>query len=158
MTPLPFTLTAVNPRHSRDALQLIQELDAYLLQLYPSDNVYILDLNSLNAENGLFLVGHLSGRAVACGAIVKLAAEVGEIKRLYVRPEARGQGLAKQVMARLEAEARRMGLHTLRLESGDRQPESLALYRGLGYRLIPNFGEYFGDPHSVCMEKTLGQA
>jgi ribosomal protein S18 acetylase RimI-like enzyme len=58
-------------------------------------------------------------------------------------------------MARLEAEARRMGLHTLRLETGDDQPEALALYRRLGYRRIPNFGEYIGDPLSVCMEKTL---
>ncbi|GAB4448033.1 MAG: GNAT family N-acetyltransferase [Anaerolineae bacterium] len=150
-----FTLAPVNPLHSADALELIRELDEYLLKLYPSENVYILDLSSLSAKNGLFLVGYLAGRPVACGAVVKLAAGVGEIKRLYVRPEARGQGLAKRMMARLEDEARQMGLPTLRLESGNRQPESLALYLRLGYRRIPNFGEYIGDPHSVCMEKTL---
>lgn len=150
-----FTLTAVNPQHSPDALAMIRELDAYLLQLYPSENVYILDLSKLTAENGLFLVGYLAGKPVACGAIVKLADSIGEIKRVYVRPETRGQGLSKQVMARLEAEARNMGLHTLRLETGDGQPEALGLYHRLGYRRIPNFGEYIGDPLSVCMEKTL---
>lgn len=150
-----FTLTAVNPQHSPDALAMIRELDAYLLQLYPSENVYILDLSKLTAENGLFLVGYLAEEPVACGAIVKLADSIGEIKRVYVRPETRGQGLSKQVMARLEAEARNMGLHTLRLETGDGQPEALGLYHRLGYRRIPNFGEYIGDPLSVCMEKTL---
>lgn len=150
-----FTLTAVNPQQSQDALQLIRELDQYLLQLYPSDSVYILDLSQLSAENGLFLVGYLAGEPVACGAIVKLADGIGEIKRVYVRPEERGRGLSKQVMARLEVEARRMELHTLRLETGDGQPEALGLYGRLGYRRIPNFGEYIGDPLSVCMEKKL---
>ncbi|MDJ0714271.1 MAG: hypothetical protein QNJ54_08610 [Prochloraceae cyanobacterium] len=43
----------------------------------------------------------------------------------------------------------------MKLETGDRQPEALGLYASLGYKQIPNFGEYIGDPHSICMEKKL---
>ncbi len=48
-----------------------------------------------------------------------------------------------------------IGLLKLKLETGDRQPEALGLYASLGYKQIPNFGEYVGNPHSICMEKKL---
>jgi GNAT superfamily N-acetyltransferase len=77
---------------------------------------------------------------------------------MYVRASARRRGVAAAVLAELERLATARGLTTLRLETGDRQPEAIALYESCGYRPIPAFGEYLGDPHSVCMEKRLSSA
>lgn len=150
-----FSIIKVSPLEHQDALNLIQELDTELLQRYPANNVHILDLQKTTAQNSVFLLGYIKERAVACGAISQLSAGVAEIKRVYVRPQARGQGLSKLILKQLEQEARQMGFATLKLETGTRQPESLGLYRKAGYIDIPKFGEYVDDPFSVCMEKKI---
>jgi GNAT superfamily N-acetyltransferase len=78
-----------------------------------------------------------------------------EIKRMYVRPAARGRRVGRQILAVLEAEAQRLGVRSLVLETGPRQPEAIALYEHAGYRHIPLFGEYVGSEFSVCMAKEL---
>ena len=70
---------------------------------------------------------------------------VAEIERRYVVPAARVRGLSKLVPAGLEAAARDRGWTTLRLETGPRQPEAVALYEGVGYRRIAAFGPYGDD-------------
>ncbi|WP_347058745.1 GNAT family N-acetyltransferase [Blastococcus sp. HT6-30] len=80
------------------------------------------------------------------------------VKRMYVVPAARGRGVSKAVLAGLEDAARARGWTTLRLESGPRQPEAIALYSGAGYRPIGAFGHYVGDPdaeHSLFFEQVL---
>jgi ketosteroid isomerase-like protein/GNAT superfamily N-acetyltransferase len=95
------------------------------------------------------------GAALGCGAVWALGDDAVEIKRMYVRPEARGRGLGWLILAALESEAERRGYAVLRLETGDFQPEALALYRAAGYREIPCFGAYAGAPHSRCFERRL---
>jgi GNAT superfamily N-acetyltransferase len=85
------------------------------------------------------------GTALGCGALRQIADGVGELKRMYVVPSARGRGVAKVVLAALEDEARGRGWTTLRLETGPRQPEAIALYTGAGYRPIEAFGAYVDD-------------
>jgi GNAT superfamily N-acetyltransferase len=80
---------------------------------------------------------------------------VGEIKRMYVCPAARGLGIGRAVLDALEAEARALGLTRLVLETGVRQPEAIALYERVGYARIAAFGEYVDSPLSVCMGKDL---
>lgn len=150
-----FFIKKVAPLQNQDALNLIQALDAELLQRYPANNVHTLDLQKTNSHNSVFLVGYIEEQAVACGAISQLSDGIAEIKRVYVKPQARGQGLSKLLLKRLEQEALQMGFTTLRLETGTRQPESLGLYRNAGYIDIPKFGEYVNDPFSICMEKKL---
>lgn len=150
-----FSLIKVNPLESEDALNLIEALNQELLQMYPGESVYMLDLSKTNGNNTVFLVGYLDHKPVACGAVTTLEPHIGEIKRMFVKPEARGLGLSKQIISRLEEEARAMGFTTLRLETGTEQIAALALYRKVGYYDIPQFGEYVGDPHSMCMEKKL---
>jgi len=60
------------------------------------------------------------------------------------------------MLAVLEAEARQSGIGRLRLETGTRQPEAVALYRAMGYRDVPAFPGYKDDPLSVFMAKELG--
>jgi hypothetical protein len=64
-------------------------------------------------------------------------------------------GMASRIMALLEAKSLQNGFTTLRLETGTKQPEAMALYEFLGYRRIPTFGEYVSDPYSICYEKDL---
>ncbi|MGY1764246.1 GNAT family N-acetyltransferase [Geodermatophilus sp. SYSU D00779] len=95
------------------------------------------------------------GEAVGCGALRPLGDDVAEIKRMYVVPAARGRGLSKLVLAGLEAAARDRGWTTLRLETGPRQPEAVALYEGAGYRPIAAFGPYVDADDSLFYERVL---
>lgn len=134
---------------------LIAELDAYLYSIYPADSVYALDIASLCKPNVSFAVlRDAAGNAVGCGAVV-MQPGYGEIKRVYVRPQARGQGLARRLMAALEAKAVEHGARTCMLETGPAQAEALALYERLGYRCRGPFGDYPADPHSLFMEKKV---
>ena len=84
------------------------------------------------------------GMAVGCGALRAVSPDVAELKRMYVVPVQRGRGLSKRLLAALESAAARRGWTTLRLETGPRQPEAVALYEGAGYRPIGPFGAYVG--------------
>jgi GNAT superfamily N-acetyltransferase len=96
------------------------------------------------------------GAAVGCGALRPLGDGVAEIKRMYVVPAARGRGVAKVLLAGLEAAAWDRRWTTLRLETGPQQPEAVALYEGAGYRPIPAFGPYADDPDdSLFYERVL---
>jgi ribosomal protein S18 acetylase RimI-like enzyme len=96
------------------------------------------------------------GRALGCVFLRRVADDAGEIKRLYVRPEARGQGLARALVRRLHAEARAMRLARLLLDTGAGNSAAIALYRSLGYVEIPRYAENANDPglapHLVFME------
>jgi ribosomal protein S18 acetylase RimI-like enzyme len=76
---------------------------------------------------------------------------------MYVRPAYRGRGLARLLLGALEAEARAAGIAELRLETGPRHVEALALYRSSGYENIPKYGEYARSPDSICMAKRLSR-
>lgn len=138
-----------------EVIALIAELDAYQSGLYPPESHHALDLTSVAAEQVLCAVARdENGIAVACGAVV-LNAEYGEIKRMYVKPAHRGQGLAKRMLGMLESAAKKSNCHLLKLESGPYQPEALALYAICGYERCGPYGHYRNDPLSVFMQKTL---
>ncbi len=106
-------------------------------------------------DDASYLVVVLDGRAVACGAVQHLDADTAELKRMYVRPAYRGRGIARQLLAALEECALVAGHSRLRLETGTYLPAAIALYRSAGYQPIPVYGEYVGNPYSVCFEKRL---
>lgn len=139
---------------SREALDLVEALDDELRRRYPG--VVIQGLAPDDATDRLaFLVARIGNRAVACGAVREIEPAVGEIKRMFVRLEHRGQGIARAILAALEARAAELGFSTLRIETGDRQPEAISLYKSAGYAAIPPFGKYAGNPYSRCFEKRL---
>jgi GNAT superfamily N-acetyltransferase len=104
---------------------------------------------------GVFLVGYDDdGRVVCGGGVKRLGDEVAEIKRMYVVPEARGRGVARDLLVALEDAARELGYARVRLDTGPKQPHAEALYRSAGYRDI---ADYNGNPHaSFFGEKALG--
>jgi GNAT superfamily N-acetyltransferase len=106
--------------------------------------------------DGRFVIVFEGGEPVACGGFRRHDAETAEIKRMWVRPHARGRGLARLVLRELESSARARGYRALVLETGLRQPEALALYESHGYTPIPSYGFYKESPLSRCYRKELG--
>lgn len=139
-----------------EASALIAALDRYLGQLYQPDENHLLDPEQLKASDIRFLLARQDGHAVGCGALRIDPAGYGEVKRMYVDPARRGQGVAKQVMAALEQVARAERIGLLKLETGALQPEALALYRRLGFTPCGSFGDYpCAGGASLFMEKYL---
>ena len=103
---------------------------------------------------GCFLVVYDGDRPVACGGLKRLDDESGEVRRVYVAPSARGRGLGRRILRALEAHARDLGLERLRLDTGARQPEAIALFESEGFYRIE---DYNGNPYAdFWYEKALG--
>ena len=140
-----------------EVIQLIDDLDAYQAPLYPAASNHLLDIESLKAPNVMFAVARDDeGVAIGCGAVV-LFDNYGELKRMFVPPAQRGRGIAKAIIAFLEAHAVQRNCHLLRLETGIHQPEAHGLYSRAGYERRGPYGEYPDDPLSVFMEKKIGE-
>lgn len=112
------------------------------------------------ADIAVFLVASVDGKPVACGALRELhgeSAEAGdaEIKRMFVRSPARGQGSSVAILRELEKRALALGWTRLVLETGTAQPDATRFYEREGFTKIPNFGHYRGNADSVCYGKTL---
>src|SRR4051812_15717772 len=139
-----------------DVLALIEALDAYQKPLYPAESFHGIDLDALSRPDVLFAVARdARGGAVGCGAIV-VEGDLGEVKRMYTDPRARGQGVGQGLLAFLEAEARARGCREFALETGYLQAEALRLYARAGYERCGPFGSYTDDPNSVFMRKAAG--
>jgi putative acetyltransferase len=106
-------------------------------------------------DDTAYLVAVVDGRAVACGAWQAMKDGAAELKRLYVRPAFRGRGIARQLVVAIEEEVLAAGVSLLRLETGRQLSSATALYRSAGYHEIPAYGEYAGNPYSVCFEKRM---
>ena len=142
---------------SRVAARFISALNAELDSLYPEEgaNHFRLDEEETLPGRGAFLVAFIRQNPVGCGALRRVDANTTELKRMYVDPAARGLGVGRAILNALEQEARNLDAERIVLETGDRQPEAMALYERSGFRRIPAFGEYVDSPLSVCMEKRL---
>jgi putative acetyltransferase len=148
---------AIQPADPREpeVQRLVEELDRYQMALYPAESNHLLDIETLAQPQMRFFSVAVDGKIVGCGGIW-LHEDYAEVKRVFVHPDARGLGLARKIMARLEEEARLAGKTVARLETGVWQPEALGLYKALGYADRGPFGDYpTDDPLSVFMEKQL---
>lgn len=142
----------ISPHHPK-ARALLAAASAAMDNLYPPTSQHGLDPKE--AEQGIFMIAWQEGEAAGCGVIRPLVKRTGEIKRMFVSPTHRRQGIARKILTELEAMAPRLGLDVIRLETGTLQPEAITLYESAGYRQIERYGEYTNDPLSVCFEKNL---
>lgn len=109
----------------------------------------------VSAPRTAFLIVRRGSEPIGCGALRRLDDETAEIKRMFVVPSSRRQGIARLLLMELERTAAQFGYRSLRLETGVQQPEAIALYESRGFTRIPAFGPYAGNPISVCFEKVL---
>jgi putative acetyltransferase len=154
------TIAEEDPRFG-DALILFDEMAAFTRRLYPEDEelgIFPPTPESM-ARDGVFVVARLGGRAVGSGGLMPLPPIDGlramEVKRMYVREEARGRRIGEQVLRWLEIVARSRGAQKLVLLSGPRQPAALRLYERCGYSRRGAFGSYGENDLSIFFEKTL---
>jgi phosphoglycolate phosphatase len=113
--------------------------------------------NQLDAIERAFLI-YEQAVPVACAAIRPFGATAAEVKRVFVRPEWRGQGLSRSLMQALEDYASRQGYTSLILETGAVLKAALGLYRSLGYTPIERYGPYVCMADSICLGKDLSGA
>lgn len=149
------TIEATRP-DTADAVELLGELDTYLLQLpYPAESRHAFSIEKLLREGVAFFVLRYEGKPAGCGGIKLFGGEYGEVKRMYVRPAFRGFGLGKAILDQLAAHARASNVRLLRLETGIYQTEAVGLYDRYGFERCGPFGEYQEDPNTVYFEKPV---
>jgi putative acetyltransferase len=142
-----------------DVRALIGELDQTLSAEYPPEQRHGPAVEAIFQPHIRFFVAHLEGAAVGCGGVALFPA-YAEVKRMYVRPAARGRGVAQALLARIEHAARDAGLDSLRLETGTQQHAALRLYEQAAFRRCAAFGDYAAMATeaiatSVFLEKRL---
>ena len=148
------TIVAARP-DSGEAMELLAELDTALHEYpYPAESRHAFSVEKLIRESVAFFLGSYDGQLAACGG-VKLFADYGEVKRMYVRPLFRGKGLGKAILNHLAEHARANGVNTLRLETGIYQVEAIGLYDGWGFQRCGPFGDYKNDPNTIYFEKRI---
>ena len=147
------TFTRTNADND-DFQKLVKALDADLKIRDEEDNVFYAQFNKITAIKHV-IVAYDDNLPVGCGAIKQYADDTIEVKRMYVLPEKRGHGIAGLVLGELEVWAKELNYARFILETGQKQPEAIALYKKEGYQIIPNYGQYEGIANSICFEKIL---
>ena len=134
---------AAEPADSADAVRCINAYFHELQQRFehgfdPGSGGYAVTKTD---GKGCFLIARRNGEAVGCGELRALDAETGEIKRMWVAPQARGAGLARRLLEALEAQAADFGMRRVRLDTNRSLGEAQALYRKAGYRQIERYND-----------------
>ncbi len=123
----------------------------------PPESIHMMDAGALAIPDVAFYVVREDGIPVAMGAFKRLDASHAEIKSMHVLSEARGKGLSRLMLNHLMAQAQAAGLRRLSLETGI-QPTFVAaraLYEKAGFTICPPFADYWDDPNSVFMTRSL---
>jgi GNAT superfamily N-acetyltransferase len=137
------------------ATELVARVQQEYVRRYGGPDGAVVDPAEFLPPAGLFLVAEVDGVPAGCGAWRVHGPGTVEIKRVYAEPGFRRLGLARLVVQELEASAARAGHRAVVLNTGNRQPEALALYAALGYLPVPGFGVYAGEAGAVFLGKDL---
>jgi GNAT superfamily N-acetyltransferase len=140
-----------------EAVRLVAAMEAWVTENFgpaTPDRTSTVTAEEMAPPDGVFVLLYEDGEAVAGGGVRRLGDDVGEIKRMFVAPPARGRGYGRRVLDELEAAAAELGYRRLRLDTAQSLTTAMALYRSAGYRDIP---DYNGNRYaSYWGEKVLG--
>ncbi|QHL88043.1 GNAT family N-acetyltransferase [Nibribacter ruber] len=137
-----------------DFAELVFLLDAELHVRDGDDHSFFAQFNKIDTIKEVVVAYH-DELPVGCGAIKPFSQDIAEVKRMFVLPEFRGQGIAGRVLEDLEQWAAQLQFNYLILETGKAMPEAIRLYTKNGFEIIPNYGQYANIESSVCMKKPL---
>lgn len=146
------TLLRTNSSHP-DFKSLVQHLDVYLAEMDGEAHNFYSQYNKIDNLKEVVLA-YKNNEAIACGAFKLYDTDIVEIKRMYVNPICRGEGVASMVLMELEDWAKELGFKQAVLETGSKYKDAIALYLKNGYEQIPNYGQYVGSNLSTCFKKT----
>ncbi|QIL39548.1 GNAT family N-acetyltransferase [Pedobacter sp. HDW13] len=137
-----------------DFRKLVSLLDRDLAVRDGDEHAFYAQFNKVDAIKEV-IVAYQNNNPIGCGAIKPFSTSQAEVKRMFVHPDSRKQGIAASVLNELETWATEIGFSACVLETGKKQPEAIALYQKAGYQIISNYGQYIGVDNSVCMLKQL---
>jgi putative acetyltransferase len=138
-----------------DVRTLIAELNTVLLALTPPEHCYHMTPEEMTHACTTVFIARENGRAVASGALKRHPGGIGEVKRMYTRPEYQGRGIGSQILAAIEELAQAEGLDKLVLETGDRHHAAYRVYERAGFRRCGPVLDYPDSAWSVFYEKRL---
>jgi putative acetyltransferase len=138
-----------------DVRGLIAELNATLLELTPPEFCFHMTVEQMAGPDTTVFIAREDGEAVACGALKRHEAGIGEVKRMYTRPSHRGRKIGAEIVARVEDLARDEGIDRLVLETGDRHPAAWTVYERAGFTRCGPVLDYPDSQWSVFYEKKI---
>ena len=133
---------------------LIKELDADLRERN-GDVMDVYDGHNVIEQIDTVVIAYLGTNPAGCGCFKNYDTDSVEVKRMYVRPYARGKGISRMILSDLENWAKSLGFAYVVLETGSKQQEALGLYKRAGYTNIPSYPPYIDLPDSICFKKSL---
>lgn len=136
---------AVERADTESSLALQDAFFADIASRYPGwdpDAGPSADPSELSPPGGAWVVAYLDEQPVGCGGFKAVDEETVEIRRVFLKPAARGRGLGRLLLRELETQALARGYRRARLTTGDRQPEALGLFRAAGYAEVEDFNGY----------------
>jgi len=138
----------------QDFRALVKELDAYLKITDGDEHEFYNQFNGIDSIQHV-IVASYRNNPIGCGAFKPYNDNTVEIKRMYLKKEKRGSGVASEILRSLEVWAKETGAERAVLETGTRQVDAVKFYHKSGYKLIPNYGQYLNMENSNCFEKLL---
>ncbi|WP_159475879.1 GNAT family N-acetyltransferase [Dyadobacter sp. 3J3] len=137
-----------------DFQKLTGELDIELCKIY---NTNPEDYEEYNRITGLptVVLAYENEEPVGCGCFKIFNDKTVEIKRMFIKENQRGKGVASAILAELEKWAKELGYEEAVLETGKGQPNAIKLYQKYGYKIIENYNQYDDLEISVCLKKLL---
>lgn len=154
----PELVLSEHPLDAPESLDLVAALNAELLATSVPEETHFFDLQPGQVAHGAgqFVVGWLDAQPVACGAFRLIGDGTAEVKRMFVRPQARGHKIGAAVLHELETRAISAGATRLALETGPRLTQARGLYDRAGFRPCACWGEYAAASTSICLDKRIG--
>lgn len=140
--------------NNEDFRKLVSLLDDDLYKRYGKLQEEYEKYNAIEFTETI-VIAYKNNEPVGCGCFKMFDHQTIEVKRMFVKPEMRGKGIAKLILQELEQWAFKLGYSFAILETGVNQPEAINLYKKSGYGVIPNYAPYLDMPNSVCMKKEL---
>ena len=136
-----------------DFNKLVAELDYYLTDFYKEEQDFFDKHNKVDAIRNVIII-YENDIPIGCGGIKKYSNLIVEIKRMYIKPEYRGQGIASNILLSLDW-ATKLEYSSTILETLKAKESVISIYSKNGYKIIPNYGQYENIESSVCMRKII---
>lgn len=151
---MAITLTTESPLQE-EVRELVAELNEHLSSLTPSEFNYLMTVEQMAEPDTTVWVARDGAKAVACGALKRHSDRIGEVKRMYTRPEWQGQGIGRRVLGEIVSAAIEDGIEELVLETGDQHPAAWAIYEKAGFTRCGPVLDYPDSEYSVFYHKQL---
>jgi len=134
-----------------DFKYLTNLFDEYLVLIDGDEKDFFAQFNQIYIKN--VVICYKNKIAVGCGAFKEYEPDVAELKRMFVKPEYRGKGIASKILNELELWAKEENYTTCILETSNKLENAILLYKNFGFEITDNYGQYIGVESSICMKK-----